>query len=106
MLALTIEDSYPTKLQALLSARYTDQIAGMLLYLVSEAGAGVTGAPVSVSAVPHPRAHERAFVLAPWARADPTADPPTDRRTDPPTEQPAGLRRGAPSPCPHPPQGV
>ncbi|MCK6209750.1 2-amino-4-hydroxy-6-hydroxymethyldihydropteridine diphosphokinase [Georgenia sp. EYE_87] len=23
--------------------------------------------------LPHPRAHERAFVLAPWARADPTA---------------------------------
>ena len=30
-----------------------------------DTGAGLT--------LPHPRAHERAFVLAPWARADPTA---------------------------------
>jgi 2-amino-4-hydroxy-6-hydroxymethyldihydropteridine diphosphokinase len=30
--------------------------------------------------LPHPRAHERAFVLVPWVEADPTADLPDGRR--------------------------
>ncbi|GGM04268.1 2-amino-4-hydroxy-6-hydroxymethyldihydropteridine diphosphokinase [Nakamurella endophytica] len=50
--------------------------------------------------LPHPRAHERAFVLVPWAELDPTAELPGHGRIDrlleqlPPAEVAAVVRVG------------
>ena len=45
--------------------------------------------------LPHPRAHERAFVLAPWHDADPQAQPPGPRAGGGPAGRPRH-RRGRP----------
>lgn len=46
--------------------------------------------------VPHPRAHERAFVLAPWLELDPAAELPAGRIADLLTDLgTAGVRRTA-----------
>jgi 2-amino-4-hydroxy-6-hydroxymethyldihydropteridine diphosphokinase len=47
--------------------------------------------------LPHPRAHERAFVLAPWADADPEATLPGHGRV---ADLLAGLDRRGIRPCP------
>ena len=47
--------------------------------------------------LPHPRAHERAFVLVPWAALDPDAELPVRRRGPPAARRVADLLAALPA---------